>query len=336
MTPMAKILVTGGAGFIGAHVARALLQRGDDVHIIDDFNDRYDPRLKEARVQHLLSDLPHNNLMRADIRHAKTVLQLCQTHRFSKIVHLAAWATVQRSIEEPLTYSQVNVDGTVNLLEAARLTGVQQFVFASSSSVYGGLTHTPFKETDQVLHPISPYAATKVAGEVLCSTWHHLYQIPITALRFFTVYGPWGRPEMALLKFTEAIDQGHTIEVRGRETERDFTYIDDIVQGIVAAVDRPQAYAVFNLGNHEAIPLPRFVAAIESALGKSAITHEVPLPPGDVPRTLADISQAQAKLGYTPRMSIEGGVSQFVAWYKEWYVPFMHQTLPTSMRVRAH
>lgn len=310
-----KILVTGGAGFIGAHVAKKLAERGNDVVIVDDFNNRYDPALKEARVKALVpSKVP---VIRQDIRDQESLAKLFAESKFDTIIHLAAWAAVQTSIEQPHIYTAVNVDGTVNLLELARQHDIKHFVFASSSSVYGGRVDTPFRETDDVTRPISPYAATKVAGEVLCAAWHNMYQMPVSCLRFFTVYGPWGRPEMALFKFAEAMATGQPLSMRGRSTTRDFTYIDDIVQGVLSANDRPQGYQIYNLGHQDAVTLPRFITAIESAMGRRANAVEVPLPAGDVAQTLADISKAQRLLGYQPTTSIEEGVQKFVHWYLE-------------------
>lgn len=318
---MAKILVTGGAGFIGAHTARALLARGDDVVIMDDLNDRYDPRLKQARLDHMFQGGPAPRVVKGDIRERELIDRLCEAERFDTIVHLAAWASVQTSINNPYVYTSVNVDGTLNVLEGACRSGVRNFVFASSSSVYGGHTQIPFQEDQPTNRPMSPYAASKVAGEIYCATWHHLYQLPITCLRFFTVYGPWGRPEMALFAFTEAILAGKPIKMRGAQTQRDFTYIDDIVAGVLAAVDRPQGFEIFNLGRADGVPLPRFIAAIEAALDRKSLVDEVRLPPGDIPRTLADISRAQAALEYRPKVSIEEGVKKFVRWYVDWYLP---------------
>lgn len=314
-----KVLVTGGAGFIGAHVAAKLDERGDEVVIIDDFNDRYNPALKEARVQALLP--PPIPVIRVDIRDRAALAEVFAERPFDTIIHLAAWAAVHMSIDRPHIYTEVNVDGTVNVLEAARRHNIRHFVFASSSSVYGSRTDTPFKETDDVSRPFSPYAATKVAGEVLCATWHNLYQFPVSCLRFFTVYGPWGRPEMALFTFTEAIRTRQPLTMRGRHTKRDFTYIDDIVDGVLAAHDRPQNFQIYNLGNHEAVELPRFIRAIEAALGQPATIEEVPLPIGDVPLTLADISKAERELGYQPATSIEDGVKKFTDWYETSYAP---------------
>ncbi len=316
-----KILITGGAGFIGAHTGKLLHERGDEITIFDDFNSRYDPRLKEARVQHLLPTIPRAQIIRGDITHRDLVDAVFAQEKFDAVIHLAAWASVLPSIENPYIYTSVNVDGTVNILEAARKNAVSRFIFASSSSVYGGQTTMPCRETANISRPISPYAATKAAGELLCATWHNLYGIPISCLRFFTVYGPWGRPEMALFKFAHAITNNETVLMHGRTTERDFTYIDDIVQGIVAALDHPRGYTIYNLGESDAVPLPRVIAALESSLHRKATIQEVALPVGSIPRSLADITRAQAELGYQPSTPIERGVEQFVHWYQDVYVP---------------
>jgi len=273
-------------------------------------------------VAELLPDFPADLLIREDVSDADAMSKVFAAHQFDTVVHLAAWAAVQRSIDEPLTYSNANINGTIVMLEESRKQQVKNFIFASSSSVYGGREKMPLTEEDDVSKPISPYAATKVAGEALCATWNYLYDLPISAVRFFTVYGPWGRPEMALFKFTEAIQEGRTIEMRGAKTKRDFTFIDDIVQGLIGAIDNPPAgYEIYNLGNQDAVPLPRFIEAIEKTLGKKATIEDVPLPPGDVPQTLADISKAKDKLGYEPVTSIEEGVKKFVSWYQDWYLP---------------
>jgi UDP-glucuronate 4-epimerase len=318
---MSKILITGGAGFIGAHTTYALLDRGDSVVLLDDFNDRYDPRLKEARIEHMFTEKAKPTVIRGNICDRALVDTLFEKEQFDQVIHLAAWASVQPSIENPYIYTEVNVDGTVNILEAARKNNVKNIVVASSSSVYGGLEHVPFSESDDVSKPISPYAATKAANELFCATWHHLYDIPITCLRFFTVYGPWGRPEMAIFKFTRAILKGEEVPMRGKTTQRDFTYIDDIVQGVLGAVDNPNGFAIYNLGENDAVPLPRMIAALENALGEKATVKEVPLPTGDVPRTLANIDKARAELGYNPTTPIEEGVKKFTEWYTQWYVP---------------
>ncbi|HBE89893.1 MAG: hypothetical protein A3E37_03225 [Candidatus Andersenbacteria bacterium RIFCSPHIGHO2_12_FULL_46_9] len=328
---MSKILVTGGAGFIGAHVATKLLERGDDVVIIDDFNDRYDPRLKHLRFEHFFSGSLKPKLVTGDIRDNDLITKLFDQEKFNHVIHLAAWAAVQTSIDNPYIYTSVNVDGTVNVFEAARHNDVKNIVFASSSSVYGGRDKVPFQEKDDVSRPISPYAATKAAGEIMCATWYNLYQIPISALRFFTVYGPWGRPEMAIFKFSEAILRGQPLLMRGHQTMRDFTFIDDCVQGVISALDHPHQFSIFNLGESDAVPLPRLISALEHSFNKPALIQEVPLPPGDVPRTLADISLAQAMLSYQPVTKIEDGIAKFTQWYKEWYIPNFLPDLTNSL-----
>lgn len=315
-----KILITGGAGFIGAHVARTLLLADHDVVILDDFNDRYNPRLKEARLEHLVPASPALTVVRGSICDQTLVTTLFAEHQFNTVIHLAAWASVQTSLQQPTKYMQVNLEGTTILLEAARQYGNPHFVFASSSSVYGGST-PPFAESMPIITTLSPYAVTKAAGELLCSTWHTMYQLPITCLRFFTVYGPWGRPEMAIFQFAEALQNGQPIYMRGSTTKRDFTYIDDIVQGIIAAVNKPNpTFAIYNLGEHDSVPLPRLIQALESAMNQSAKIIEVPLPPGDIADTLADITKAQTELHYQPTTSIEAGITKFVDWYLNWYV----------------
>lgn len=315
-----NILITGGAGFIGSHTAVALLTRGDNVVIIDDFNDRYDTRLKEVRVAHMFEQTQIQPvIIRADIVDQTVIEKTIKQHSIDSIIHLAAWAAIPRSIETPLTYTHANVTGTASVLEAARKNNIQKIVIASSSSVYGGITELPFRENMDIMHPISPYAATKVATEALAYTWHHLYNIPTTCLRFFTVYGPWGRPEMAPFAFTRAIDTGKEILLRGESTTRDFTYIDDIVQGIIASLDKAKGYHVYNLGESDGVELSRMISAFEQALGKKAIIKITSLLPGELSKTLADISLAQHDLGYEPTTSIEEGAKQFVAWYREWY-----------------
>lgn len=318
---MANILITGGAGFIGSHVARELLRRGDTVTLLDDFNNRYDPALKEARVQHMFTDVPMPKLVRGDIRDQELLGKLFLREAFDSIIHLAAWASVQPSIENPHIYADVNVNGTIRILEMARTHGIKHVVAASSSSVYGGIKDVPFREDMDISQPISPYAATKAATETMCATWHNMYDMPTTCLRFFTVYGPWGRPEMAIFKFTKAMLAGKPVYMRGRTTMRDFTYIDDIVQGIIRALDNPDGFSVYNLGESDAVPLPRLITALETALDLKAEVEEVPLPSGDIPATLADISRATQAFGYKPKTQIEDGVAKFVDWYMNWYVP---------------
>jgi UDP-glucuronate 4-epimerase len=314
-----NVLITGGAGFIGSHVAHFLLARGDSVVLVDDFNDRYDPRLKEARITHMFTDASQPVVVRGDILDQGLMEKTMREHSIDSVIHLAAWASVQPSIERPYLYSNVNVTGTVSVLEAARKQGVQRIVAASSSSVYGGIKEMPFREDMDIMHPISPYAATKGATELMCSTWNHLYGIPTTCLRFFTVYGPWGRPEMAIFSFTKAIMAGETIQMRGKDTMRDFTYIEDIVQGIIGALDNVEGYNVYNLGESDGVLLPRLITALETAIGKKATVEEVPLPTGDIQATLANIDAAKKDLGYNPTTSVEEGTKKFVQWYLEWY-----------------
>lgn len=319
---MANILVTGGAGFIGSHTSLKLLNAGHQVTILDDFNDRYDPRLKEARMNEMFKDASQPPMIvRGDIRSLRTVQEVFANGTFDHVIHLAAWASVIPSIKNPHIYTEVNVDGTVNMLEVARQHTVKNFIFASTSSVYGGKTTVPFQETDDVTKPISPYAASKVAGEVMCATWHNMYQLPITCLRFFTVYGPWGRPEMALIQFANAIMSNKPVLMRGHNTQRDFTYVDDIVSGIEGAVGLTEGFHICNLGEHDAVPLPRLIKALEDALGQKAQIQEVDLLPGEIPATLADVSEARKLLGYNPTTSIEEGVKKFADWYLRWYRP---------------
>src|SRR3989338_7104955 len=321
-----NVLITGGAGFIGAHGAVRLLTRGDSVVILDDFNDRYDPRLKEARIAPMFEDGKKPVVVRGDIRDRELVEKTMMEHKIDSVIHLAAWASVQPSIDNPYIYSDVNVNGTVVILEAARKAGVSRIVAASSSSVYGGITEFHFREDMNIMHPISPYAATKASTELMCATWNNLYGIPTTCLRFFTVYGPWGRPEMAIFAFTKAIIAGETIKMRGKETMRDFTYIDDIVQGVIGALDHANGYHVYNLGESDGVPLPRMIYALESALGKKATIEEVHLPSGDIPKTLSDITRAKVDLGYRPSTNIEEGTKKFVEWYHEWHDRIFTQT----------
>lgn len=313
------ILVTGAAGFIGSQTSRALLQQGHQVIGVDDFNDYYSPLLKEDRVKHLLSS-PGFTLYRADISEREALLPIFRKHSIDKICHLAARAGVRASLLDPSLYEKVNVGGTLNLLELAREFSIQKFVFASTSSVYGSNTKMPFSEDDRVDHPISPYSATKRAGELLCYTYHHLYKIPMVCLRFFTVYGPWGRPDMALFKFAKAIRACEPIEVyNGGAMRRDFTYVEDIVRGVLAALERPFEYEIFNLGNSNTVELNRFIECIEHELGKKAIRNLLPLQPGDVSASHADISKAKQLLDFSPKTNIEEGIHHFVEWYLSYY-----------------
>ena len=322
---MSSILVTGGAGFIGSHVTKKLLEQGHQVHIIDDFNPRYNPALKEARLAHMFSDSPAQPILsRVDIRDLTALKPIFAAGKFDHVIHLAAWASVLASMENPHIYSEVNVDGTVNILELSRQHNVKNLVFASTSSVYGGKKEMPLKESDSIIRPISPYAASKVSGEVMCAAWHAMYKLPITCLRFFTVYGPWGRPDMAMFQFTESILKGEPINMRGANTKRDFTYVDDIVDGIVKSMNQSAGFQTYNLGEQDAVPLPRMIKALETALNKSANIIEVPLPAGEATETMADISAAKTELGYEPKTSIEAGAKLFADWYLNWYKPNFH------------
>jgi UDP-glucuronate 4-epimerase len=300
-----KVLVTGGAGFIGSHVVEALLKRGEDVTALDDFNDFYDPALKRRNV----AGFPR--VIEADIRGT------LPAERFDAIIHLAARAGVRPSLAQPRLYTDVNVLGTQNLLEFARHSGVKKFVFASSSSVYGINEKVPFSEADPIFNPISPYAATKLAGEALCHVYHHLYGLDIVCLRFFTVYGPRQRPDLAIRKFTAAILAGQPIEVFGDgSTRRDYTHIDDIVPGVLAALDRPLGFEIINLGESRTVELRELIALLEKATGKTARIRRLPPQPGDVPVTFADITKARRLLDYNPRVPIEEGIARFVDWYE--------------------
>ncbi len=316
---MAKILVTGGAGFIGAHVARTLLARGDEVVVVDNFNNYYDPRLKEARVKHLLGEFSPP-VVRADISDHAAMAEVFQQHRFDKICHLAAQAGVRYSMENPYAYAQTNVVGTLNLLELVRQHGNPPFIFASSSSVYGRNEKIPFAEDDPVENPISIYGATKRAGELMAYTYHHLYGVPCTGLRFFTVYGPWGRPDMAYFGFTRDILAGNIIKLYNQgQMARDFTYIDDIVSGVVSALDRPFPYELINLGNSHPVSLTDFVRTLESALGVKAKTELAPMHKSDFVQNYADVGKAKRLLRWEPRTKFTDGIQKFVAWYREFY-----------------
>jgi UDP-glucuronate 4-epimerase len=312
-----RMLLTGGAGFIGSHLAERLLERGAQLTIIDNLNDFYNPEIKRRNLERV-REKGEFTFCRQDILNRKAMTDLFRNFRPQIVVHLAAYAGVRPSLENPGLYSEVNVTGTSFLLEEARLGEVEHFVFGSSSSVYGINSKVPFHEDDSVHQPISPYAVTKRAGELLCFSYHHNYGLPITSLRFFTVYGPRQRPEMAIHKFTRDIDQGKEIPVyhEGRSA-RDYTYVDDIVHGVLSAIDQPQGCSIFNLGNSHVVPLSRLIAVVEQALGKKARTRLMPAQPGDVPITSADISRARERLGYIPRTDIEEGVSRFVRWYRE-------------------
>lgn len=309
-----KILVTGGAGFIGSHLCETLLARGDAVVAYDNFDPFYDIEIKRRNVK-VLQKSDAFTLVDADIRDRAAAEQALEG--VDCIVHLAARAGVRPSIEQPLVYQDVNVGGLNVMLEAARTRGIKQFVFASSSSVYGNNKKVPFSEDDPVDNPISPYAATKKAGELICHTYHHLFGMDITCLRFFTVYGARQRPDLAIHKFTRLIEAGEPIPVFGDGSMmRDHTYIDDIIRGVVASIDHCGGYRIYNLGESRPVSLSDLIAAIETALGKKAIIDRKPVPPGDVQTTYADVSRAQAELEYEPTTHLADGLARFVAWFR--------------------
>jgi UDP-glucuronate 4-epimerase len=310
------IMVTGCAGFIGSHVIDKLLDMGKNVVGIDNFDPFYDRFMKMKNIEHNL-DSQNFIFYRADIREKAQMEKILNNNEIDTLIHLAARAGVRPSIQDPLLYQDVNIRGTVNLLELGREHDIKNFVFGSSSSVYGINEKIPFAEDDPVDKAISPYAATKKACEIFCHTYHHLYGIPITSLRFFTVYGPRQRPEMAIHKFTRLIDQGKIIEMYGDgKSRRDYTYISDIVDGIMAAAEIKPGYEIINLGNSNVVELRYLIQLIEENLGKSAKMKKLPDQPGDVPVTYADISKAQRLLGYEPEVRIEAGIEKFVQWYR--------------------
>jgi len=310
------ILVTGGAGFVGSHLVERLLDRGDAVVIVDDLNDYYDPRLKRRNLEKIINS-SRLTFVEGDIRSPELIEKIGAGRRFDVVVHLAARAGVRPSLANPLLYEQVNCYGTLNLLEMARKHGIRRFVFASSSSVYGNAAKPPFREDVSVNDPLSPYAATKAAGELFCRNYHHLYGISCTALRFFTVYGARQRPDMAIHKFTAMIDKGQVIPFYGDgSSERDYTYYEDIMRGLTAAIDRDLGFEIINLGESKTTKLSQLVQLIEQSLGKSARLERLPEQPGDVRMTCADISKARRLLDYRPTTAIEDGIRQFAAWYK--------------------
>ena len=332
-----KVLVTGAAGFIGSALAHRLLDRGDKVVGIDNLNDYYDVRLKHARLDRLCARAGFQHVL-LDIVERKRMGELFADGKFDAVMHLAAQAGVRYSIENPSAYIDANIVGFMNVLEGCRHSRVGHLVFASSSSVYGANTRLPFSEHDNVDHPVSLYAATKKANELMAHTYAHLYGLPCTGLRFFTVYGPWGRPDMALFKFTEGILAGRSIQVFNRgEMVRDFTYIDDIVEGIVRVIglpatpapgwsgDRPDPAAssapwrIFNIGNSQPVKLMRYIEVLEQCLGRKAIVELLPMQPGDVQATIADTSDLERAVGFRPCTPVEDGIAKFVAWYKDYY-----------------
>ncbi|GGA41151.1 NAD-dependent epimerase [Pelagibacterium lentulum] len=338
-----KVLVTGSAGFIGYHVARRLIERGDSVVGFDVVNDYYDPALKEARLAQLdelgATQGADYTFVRADLADQTTVDQTFADHDFDRVIHLAAQAGVRYSLENPRAYVQSNLVGFTNVLEACREHEVGHLVYASTSSVYGANTRMPFSEHDGVDHPLQFYAATKRANELMAHSYSHLFGLPTTGLRFFTVYGPWGRPDMALFTFTRKILAGEPIDLFNHGNHsRDFTYIDDIVEGVIRASDAPARpnpnwdaakpdpatsnapYRIFNIGNSNPVKLGDYVEALEEALGKKAICNLLPLQPGDVPDTFSDTSELTAATGYAPSTPVKQGVANFVNWYREYQV----------------
>jgi len=317
---MKRVLVTGGAGFIGSHLCQRLLQEGYEVVCLDNFDAYYDPAIKRRNLEEIKASKGAQGfqLVEGDIRNKGLVDDLFRRSSFDLIIHLAARAGVRPSIEQPLLYEEVNVAGTLNLLEACREIGVRDFIFGSSSSVYGKNRKVPFAEDDRLEAMISPYAVTKRIGELFCYTYHHLYGLNISCLRFFTVYGPRQRPEMAIHKFTRLIHEGKKISLFGDGTSRrDYTYIDDIISGIMGAIRNLRGYEIFNLGESQTVPLRELISIIEQALGKKAAVEELPEQPGDVPITYAEISKARSLLGYDPKVGIAEGVEQFARWFRD-------------------
>jgi UDP-glucuronate 4-epimerase len=311
-----KVLVTGGAGFIGSHLSQALLRQGHRVSIVDELNDYYDPALKLANLEEIRSTGPVE-FHQADISDEERISSILEREQPEAIVHLAARAGVRPSLEQPLLYEKTNVRGTMVLLEACRRFGIRKFVFASSSSIYGIANRVPFSEEDHLNLPISPYAATKIAGEKICHTYAHLYDLKVVCLRFFTVYGPRQRPDLAIRKFIENIEAGRPIQVFGDGTSgRDYTYIADTVSGILAALHHDCRFEVFNLGNSHPISLNEMIATIETAVGRPAVRVACGEQPGDVPITFADIGKAQRLLGYSPQTSFAEGIRKFVEWQR--------------------
>jgi UDP-glucuronate 4-epimerase len=314
---MKNILVTGGAGFIGSHlVDRLLAEGGWRVCVVDDFNDFYAPSVKRENVREHMKSASYR-LCEADIRERLRLEDIFREERFDCIVHLAARAGVRPSLSEPMLYVETNINGTLNLLELAREHGVKQFVFGSSSSVYGINAKVPFSEEDPIRQPISPYAATKAAGELVCHTYSHLYGIRCVCLRFFTVYGARQRPDLAIHKFAKLITEGRAIPVFGDgTTRRDYTYIDDIIAGVRAAIDFDASdYEVFNLGESQTVELNKLISLLEKELDRHALVDRQPMQPGDVPQTFADVTKARRLLGYNPQTKIEDGIKRFVEWF---------------------
>ncbi len=341
MGEILKILVTGAAGFIGSALCIRLLQRGDDVIGVDNLNDYYDVQLKQARLNRLF-DYTNFTFKKLDIANQAEVQQLFQEQGVNKVMHLAAQAGVRYSITHPDTYINSNIVGFMNILEGCRHHKVEHLAYASSSSIYGANTRMPFSIHDNVDHPVSLYAATKKANELMAHTYSHLYQLPTTGLRFFTVYGPWGRPDMSAFMFTKNIIEGKPINVFNYGNHRrDFTYIDDIIEGVIRVVDKPaQAneawsgetpdpgtsmapYRIYNIGNNTPVSLLTFIETLERCIGKEAIKHFLPMQPGDVPDTYADVTDLQKEFNYKPATQLSDGLGYFVEWYKDFYKPII-------------
>lgn len=326
-----KILVTGAAGFIGMHVCARLLNRGDEVIGLDNLNDYYDVSLKESRLAQL-EHYPNFHFIRTDIADRDETARIFEQIKPKRVIHLAAQAGVRYSLKNPLAYADSNLVGFVNILEGCRHAKVEHFVYASSSSVYGGNTKIPFAEGDNVDHPISLYAATKKANELMAYSYSHLYGLPSTGLRFFTVYGPWGRPDMAYYSFTKAILDGHPIDVFNHgQLQRNFTYIDDITEGVVRVLDKPAIpevaahdapHRIFNIGNHDPVSLLSFIETLEHELGRKAIKNYLPMQPGDVHMAYADTTQLQQWVGFTANTPLKDGLHQFVGWYQQRHCGF--------------
>ena len=311
------ILVTGGAGFIGSHLMERLIRDGREVICLDDFNDYYSPALKRRNIESVRR-CGEFRLYEGDIRDRGLCARIFQENRVDVVVHLAARAGVRVSLEQPALYQDVNCTGTTNLLELSRTHDVKKFVFGSSSSVYGNNTKVPFSEEDRVDEPISPYAASKRAGELLCTTYHHLYKMPTACLRFFTVYGPRQRPDMAIHKFTRLIATGAEVPMFGDGTmKRDYTFYTDIIQGVAAAIEKDLGFEIFNLGESKTVELRYLISLIEKGLGMTAKIKRMPKQPGDVEITYADVSKSRRVLGYNPSVPIEEGIPIFVDWYRK-------------------
>lgn len=311
------ILITGGAGFIGSHLCERLLGEGHRVVCLDNFDDFYDPHIKRRNIQEATKNASFE-LVEGDIRDSHLLARVFQGQTFDVVVHLAARAGVRPSIDCPKLYEKVNVQGTVSLLDACREFGTKSIVFASSSSVYGGNSKVPFSEKDRVETPISPYGATKKAGELFCYTYHRLFGINIACLRYFTAYGPRQRPEMAIHKFTRLIDADEKVPIYGDgQSMRDYTYIDDIIDGTMGAIYANEGYEIYNLGESRTIRLSDLIRVLEKTLGKKAIIEGLPVQRGDMPVTYANIEKARKKLSYAPRVSMEEGIRRFVEWYRQ-------------------